>query len=39
MGVHGDALGATQTCQRGLDEVLRDYKDCIDNYVDVFQMI
>ena len=26
--------GATQTCQRGLDEVLRDYNDCVDNYVD-----
>ena len=26
--------GATQTCQRGLDEVLRDCKDCVDNYVD-----
>ena len=23
--------GATQTCQRGLDEVLRDCKDCVDN--------
>ena len=23
-----------QRCQRGLDEVLRDCKDCIDNYVD-----
>ena len=26
--------GATQTCQRGLDKVLRDCKDCVDNYVD-----
>ena len=26
--------GATQTCQRGLDEVLNDCKDCADNYVD-----
>ena len=26
--------GAIQTCQRGLDEVLRDCKDCADNYVD-----
>ena len=26
--------GATQTCQRGLDEVLKDCKDCVDNYVD-----
>ena len=26
--------GATQTCQRGLDEVLKHYKDCIDNYID-----
>ena len=26
--------GATQTCQRGLDEVLRDCKDSVDNYVD-----
>ena len=26
--------GATQTCQRGLGEVLRDCKDCIDNHVD-----
>ena len=37
MGVHSDALwseGATQTCQRGLDEVLRDCKDCVDIYVD-----
>ena len=25
--------GATQMCQRGLDELLRDCKDCIDNYV------
>lgn len=33
--------GATQTCQRGLDKVLRDCKDCVDNYVDdciIFQM-
>ena len=26
--------GATQTCQRGLDKVLKDCKDCVDNYVD-----
>ena len=26
--------GATQTCQHGLDEVLKDCKDCVDNYVD-----
>ena len=26
--------GATQTCQRGLDDVLRDCKYCVDNYVD-----
>ena len=26
--------GATQTCQRGLDKVLTDCKDCVDNYVD-----
>ena len=26
--------GATQTCQRGLDDVLRDCKFCVDNYVD-----
>ena len=26
--------GATQTCQRGLDEVLKECKDCVDNYVD-----
>ena len=26
--------GATQTCQRGLDRVLKDCKDCVDNYVD-----
>jgi len=26
--------GATQTCQRGLDEVLKNCKDCVDNYVD-----
>lgn len=28
--------GATQTCQRGLDEVLKDCRDCVDNYVDDF---
>ena len=28
-------MGATQTCQRGvLDNVWKDYKDCVDNYVD-----
>ena len=26
--------GATQTCQRGLDMILRDCQDCVDNYVD-----
>lgn len=26
--------GATQTCQRGMDDILRDCKDCVDNYVD-----
>ena len=26
--------GAMQTCQRGLDEVLKERKDCVDNYVD-----
>ena len=26
--------GATQTCQRGLDKVLKDCKNCVDNYVD-----
>ena len=26
--------GATQTCQRGLGSVLKDCKDCVDNYVD-----
>jgi len=26
--------GATQTCQRGLDNLLKDCKDCVDNYVD-----
>ena len=26
--------GATQTCQRGLDKVLKDCKDCVDNYID-----
>ena len=25
---------ATQTCQQGLDKVLKDCKDCVDNYVD-----
>ena len=25
---------ATQTCQRGLDKVLKDCRDCVDNYVD-----
>ena len=28
--------GATQTCQRGLDELLNDCRDCVDNYVDDF---
>ena len=27
---------ATQTCQRGLDKLLDDCKDCVDNYVDDF---
>ena len=26
--------GATQTCQRSLDRVLKDCKDCVDNYID-----
>ena len=26
--------GAMQACQRGIDEVLRDCKDCVDNYID-----
>ena len=26
--------GATQMCQRGLDAILKDCKDCVDNYVD-----
>ena len=26
--------GATQTCQQGLDQVLKDCKDCVDNYID-----
>lgn len=26
--------GATQTCQRGLDKILDDCKDCVDNYID-----
>ena len=26
--------GATQTCQRGLDKVLKECKHCVDNYVD-----
>ena len=26
--------GATQTCQRGLDDILRECKYCVDNYVD-----
>ena len=28
--------GATQTCQRGLDKLQDDCKDCVDNYVDDF---
>jgi len=27
-------MGATQTCQRGLDSILKDCKDCVDNHVD-----
>ena len=37
VGIHSHAVGltgATQTCQRELDEVLRNCKDCVDNYVD-----
>ena len=30
-----ELMGATQTCQRGLDEVLR---DCVDSYVDDFSV-
>ena len=26
--------GTTQTCQRGLDKVLKDCKHCVDNYMD-----
>ena len=26
--------GATQTCQCGLDNVLKHCKDCVDNYID-----
>ncbi len=26
--------GATQTCQRGLDRILKDCTDCVDNYID-----
>ena len=26
--------GATQICQQGLDKVLKECKDCVDNYVD-----
>ena len=26
--------GATQICQRGLDELFRDRHDCVDNYVE-----
>ena len=26
--------GATQTCQRSLDNILQNCKDCVDNYVD-----
>ena len=26
-----DLTGATQICQRGLDQVLKDCKDCVDN--------
>ena len=26
--------GATQTCQRGLDNILQNCKDCVNNYVD-----
>jgi len=26
--------GATQTCQRGLDELFSECNDCVDNYVD-----
>ena len=28
--------GATQTCQRGLDKLLNDCRDCVDNYADDF---
>ena len=27
-------MGATQTCQRGLDKALKDCKHCVDNYMD-----
>ena len=26
--------GATQTCQRALDHILKSSKDCVDNYID-----
>ena len=35
---HG-LTSATQTCQRGLDKVLKDYKDCVDNYVDDYHLL
>ena len=31
-----ELMGATHTCQRGLDEVLRDCRYCVDNYIDNF---
>ena len=27
--------GATQTCQRALDELFHECHDCVDNYVDI----
>ena len=39
MGVHQNAIctdWSNAACQRGLDQVLSDCKDCVDNYVDDF---
>ena len=30
---------ATQTCQRGLDKVLKECKDCVDNYIDDYHLL
>ena len=34
VAIHYGLSRVTQPCQRGLDEVLKDCKDCVDNYVD-----